>query len=103
MTSCARDVWIQMRSLASWHLRRRGLGWVLPDTVRPYKDYNGWFRTNLRPWVEGLLLDRRALDRGYFQPAFVRQLLAEHDAGANHAVRIGALLTIELWHRQFAD
>jgi len=103
LSFCARDVLVQVKSLLSWHLRRFGLGWLAAPERRPYKDYHGWFRTVLRPWVEGTLLQRRALDRGYFNPAFIRQLVAEHVGGANHGVRLGALLTLELWHRQFLD
>ena len=60
-------------------------------------------RTVLRPWVEDILLDRHTLGRGYFNPDYVRNLVAEHMAGANHARKLGVLLTLELWHRQFID
>jgi asparagine synthase (glutamine-hydrolysing) len=80
-----------------------GLGRLTAREGRPYKDYSRWFRTILRPWVEDTLLDHRTLERGYFRPDFIRRLVAEHAGGADHAVRIGALLTLELWHRQFAD
>jgi asparagine synthase (glutamine-hydrolysing) len=104
LSFCARDVAWQVRTLAGWHLRKRGLGWLAPrEGERPYKDYNRWFRTALRPWVEDLLLTPRTLDRGLVDPAFVRRLVDEHMAGANHAVKLGALLTFELWHRRFAD
>jgi hypothetical protein len=103
LASCARDVLIQVKGMISWHLEKRGLGRLAPGGQRPYKDYNNWFRNQLRPWVEDTLLNRRTLDRGYFKPEYVRRLLAEHAGGANHAVRLGALLTLELWHRQFVD
>jgi hypothetical protein len=103
LRACARDIVAQARALMSWHLRRRGLGWLAPRERRPYKAYDQWFRTVLRPWVEHLLLDRRTLERGYFKPEYVRQLVTAHMSGTNHAVRLGALLTIELWHRQFVD
>jgi asparagine synthase (glutamine-hydrolysing) len=70
---------------------------------RPYKDYDRWLRTLLKPWMEDTLLSRSSLERGYFRPESIRQLVADHCAGANHGVRIGALLTLELWHRQFLD
>jgi asparagine synthase (glutamine-hydrolysing) len=50
-----------------------------------------------------VLLEPRTLNRGYFRPDAIRRLLAEHASGTNHAVRLGALLTVELWHRQFVD
>jgi asparagine synthase (glutamine-hydrolysing) len=103
LTACARDLLVQGRQLADWHLRRCGLGWLASRGRRPYKDYDAWFRNGLRPWAERVLLDPRTLDRGYFEPAYVRGLVDEQAAGANHAVRIGALLTLELWHRQYVD
>ncbi len=77
--------------------------WVPVPQKRPYADYSGWMRTALRPWVEGILLDRHTLERGYFNPDYVRNLVAEHMACANHARRLGVLLTLELWHRLFLD
>lgn len=103
LRSCARDVIAQVRTLMAWHLRKYGLDHLASPPRRPYKDYDGWFRAGLRPWVEHLLLDRRTLDRGYFNPDYVRQLVTAHMNGANHAVRLGALLTLELWHRQVID
>lgn len=103
LRSCARDIVAQVRALMSWHLERYGLERLASPPRRPYKDYDQWFRTILRPWVEQILLDRRTLDRGYFKPDYVRGLVAAHMRGERHAVRVGALLTIELWHRQFVD
>ena len=68
-----------------------------------YADYDGWMRTVLRPWVVDTLLNARALERGHFNPGYVRNLVAEHMAGANHAYKLGGLLALELWHRLFLD
>jgi asparagine synthase (glutamine-hydrolysing) len=103
LTSCSRDIYIQARQLLAWHLRKHGLGWLAGRERQPYKDYDKWFRNGLRPWAEGVLLEPRTLNRGYFRPDSIRRLLAEHASGTNHAVRLGALLTVELWHRQFVD
>jgi len=101
--ACGRDVALRARQLVQWHLRKRGLGWLAGPQRRPYKDYNGWFRTVLKTWVEDTLLSQRALQRPYYNPDYVRSLVAEHMAGSNHAVKLGALLSLELWHRQFLD
>ncbi len=103
MMECTRDVLRRADYVLRWHLNSAGLKWISKQTRRPYKDYNLWFRTILRDWVEGILLSPLSLDRGYYNPEYIRRLLADHMAGANYAVRIGALLSIELWHRQFLD
>jgi asparagine synthase (glutamine-hydrolysing) len=101
---CLRDTFMRLNSQVRWRLRDAGLGWVPPaEQSRPYADYHTWFRTTLRSWVEDILLDRRTLERGYFDPAYIRNLVAGHMAGSNHATRLGALISLELWHRQFLD
>ena len=63
-----------------------------------------WLRSELRPWVEDLLLDPRSLARGYFDPQGVRRLLQEHlDARRITQVRIWNLAVLELWHRCLID
>jgi len=76
--------------------RRRKMGFGVP--------LDHWFRHELRPFVQDVLLDGRALDRGYFRPAAVRQLVDEHQQGrADHSAGLWALLVLELWQRQWVD
>ncbi len=103
MMTCAREVWLRNKQFIEWHLRHRGLHRLAGPISRPYKDYNGWFRRELRSMVESILLNPQALDRGYLKPEKMKNLLNEHMAGENHAVRIGALITLELAHQQLID
>lgn len=98
-----REIFTRSGNLLRWHLHKRGLSKHAGRVRRPYKDYTNWFRTVLRSWVEETLLNDHALQRGYFNPDTVRSMVNEHMNGANHTGRIGALLTIELWHKQFMD
>jgi asparagine synthase (glutamine-hydrolysing) len=100
---CFRDVCLRTQELARYWLHNRGLSWVQQSQPRPYADYGAWMRRELRPWVEATLLARQSLDRGYFAPTYIRNLVAEHMAGCDHSRRLGVLLTLELWHRQFID
>ncbi len=103
MVACLRGLKVRTGRLVRWHLYNRGIG-PNPDSLRkPYKDYNTWFRKVLRSWVEDTLLSQRHLQRGYYNPDAIRQVVADHMAGKNQTVRIGALMAIELWHRQFID
>jgi len=103
LVTCFRDLRIQAGNQLRWRLRAAGLKWIPERDYRPYADYDGWMRTVLRPWVEETLLNKRTLERGYFNPEYIHDLVAEHMAGANHARKLGVLLTLELWQRLFID
>jgi len=103
LVACARDSRLRISNQVRWRLHAAGLEWVPVPRRRPYADYNGWMRSVLRPWIEEMLLSEHSLERGYFNPAYIRNLVTEHMAGANHARKLGVLLTVELWHRSFLD
>jgi len=92
-----------------WILRRALRGLVPRETLgRPKMGFNlpldDWLRGELRAMAHDLLLGERSLRRGYFEPAFVRQLLDEHLAGRwNRYNEIWTLMILELWHREFVD
>ena len=63
-----------------------------------------WIRHELRDVVLTVLLERRSLQRGYFDERGIRQLLEEHFRGRrDHSGRIWRLLIFELWHRNFLE
>ena len=71
---------------------------------RPYLDYDHWMRNELRPFVEGILLDQRTFDRGYYNQEYVRQMLTSHMSGKeNLSSQLEIMLGFELWHRLFLD
>ena len=63
-----------------------------------------WFKRELSPFVNELLLSSRSLERGYFRPERVSQMIQEHQSNkVNHTRAIRALLAVELWQRTFID
>ena len=101
---CLQDVSLRAENFVRSQLHRRGLTFVRYPNRRKYQNYDLWFRTVLRDWTESILLDNRTLERGYFDPAYVRTLVTSHMNGSvNKAAQIGSLLSIELWHRQAVD
>jgi asparagine synthase (glutamine-hydrolysing) len=63
-----------------------------------------WFRGDLRDLPGDVLLDPRALDRGYFRPDAVRGLIDAHHAGrADNSLKLWSLLQLELWLRTYID
>ena len=77
-------------------LHRRKMGFGVPLDV--------WFRKDLKEMAYDLLLDKKCIDRGYFQKGAVQRLLDEHVSEQyDHSYRIWALLFLELWHTMFID
>lgn len=76
-------------------IKRKKTGFPVP--------YARWLRGDLRSYAHDVLLDSKALQRGYFRKASVEDLLVRFDAGEPVAKEVFSLLTLELWHEQFAD
>jgi asparagine synthase (glutamine-hydrolysing) len=71
-------------------LNRRKQGFGVPLGV--------WFRGNLRELFADTLLSSSSLQRGYFQPSFVRQIVNEHLAGRrDHTLRLWQLVVFDRW------
>ena len=65
---------------------------------------DAWFRGNLRELFADTLLSTRSLQRGYFQPAFIRGLIHEHvSARRDHTFRLWQLVVFERWLQQYVD
>ncbi len=61
-----------------------------------------WMKHELKELITSVLLDAETMQRGYFEPWGVRQLLDEHFRGRrDHSGRIWRLLMFELWHRNY--
>jgi len=103
ITPCFRDLGLRFQQQFRWTLKSKGIPWVDLHRPRPYVDYNNWMRNSLRPWVEGTLLNKHSLARGYFNPDSIKNLVSEHMAGADYASKLGVLLTLELWHKKYLD
>jgi asparagine synthase (glutamine-hydrolysing) len=77
-------------------LDKRKQGFSPPD--------RSWYRGPTMDHIRELVLSPRSLERGWFQPAYVRRVLDEHEAGrVNHRLLIWSLLCFEWWNRLFID
>jgi hypothetical protein len=93
--------WRQRLSLRWQVAMKRYLGY---ERYKHYVDVPAWLRGPLRPYVSGVLLEDRTLDRGLFNADSVRDAVARLDAaGANWATRLLLLVFVELGQRLFAD
>jgi asparagine synthase (glutamine-hydrolysing) len=76
-------------------LSRKKMGFPVPVGT--------WFRGPYRNVVDEYVLSERAASRGIFAPAYVRELVARHQAGENHTERLWSLVNVEIWLRRFMD
>jgi len=77
-------------------IKRKKAGFAVP--------IRDWFRGELKSLVRQVLLDKRSIDRNYFNEDYIKKLLFRHQKGSNdYSYHIWALLNLELWHRMFMD
>ncbi len=76
-------------------LERKKAGFPVP--------YEGWMRSELKDWVHDVILDRRAVNRGYFKRRTLEALLDENQKHHTWPKEVFSLLALELWHRSFVD
>jgi asparagine synthase (glutamine-hydrolysing) len=91
-----------------WILRQAMQGRLPPQILtRPKMGFpvpvGSWLRGHWRPLLSEYLTGSRVRDRGFFEASAVERLVGEHVRGVNHAERLWALLTFEIWARIFLD
>ena len=100
---------MKLRGTTTKHILREAMKGVLPDEILTRKKMGfpvpigTWFRGQFKHVVDDYVLSERALSRGHFDAAYVRNLVARHQAGENHAERLWALVNFEIWQRRFFD
>jgi asparagine synthase (glutamine-hydrolysing) len=100
----------KLDGISGKHLLKKTLHRVLPETIlgRPKRGFAvplaRWFREELRDLPADILLDPRALGRGYFRRSEIEDLILEHRRKtADHSQRLWALLQLEMWHREVLE
>ncbi len=92
------------------YILKKALRGLIPDDIlfRPKMGFGipieAWFRDDLAGYAESVLLSPRAASRGIFRPEAVKALLRRHQTTkVNFGHRLWALLTLELWFREYFD
>ncbi|MBN1217554.1 MAG: hypothetical protein JXM69_01385 [Anaerolineae bacterium] len=78
---------------------------ILPERYTLYADYENYLRGELRTWAENILFDSRTIERGIFNPAFLRTLMNRHLSGLEEWTigKIAPVITYEMMLRRFYD
>jgi asparagine synthase (glutamine-hydrolysing) len=89
---------------------KKALEGLLPDSIIYRKKmgfpvpWEQWLRESLLARVEAMLLEERALDRGWISAEGVRSIVAEHRSGRTNLSRqLWTLWGLETWARVFLD
>jgi asparagine synthase (glutamine-hydrolysing) len=91
------------------YIFKKALRGILPSTTLTRKKVgfglpvDDWFRGELADFSRDTLLSKTATSRHLFEKKTIEQILNEHQSGINHGIRIWALLTLELWFREYFD
>ena len=101
---------LKLRRTTRKYIFKRSMEGVLPKDViwRPKAGFGApvrsWLSGDLKSMVDDLLSPATVASRGHFDPDEVQRLIAANESGQeDNALRIWALLTLELWQRQFID
>lgn len=81
---------------------------LLPETIvrKPKMGFGppdaSWYRNQLRPFVEGRLLEGHFRENGVLRPAFVQEQVATHmDGSRNNLPFLWSALSLQSWTAQF--
>jgi asparagine synthase (glutamine-hydrolysing) len=91
-----------------WILREAMKG-ILPEEIlnRPKMGFpvpmESWLKNEFNSFVNEYVLSERVLNRGIFNPDFVRELTAKHNKGEDHANQLFRLINFEMWYRIFIE
>jgi asparagine synthase (glutamine-hydrolysing) len=105
----AMPVQMKLRGWTTKYVLREAMKSILPKEILTRKKMGfpvpvgAWFRGRFRPILDEYVLGARARQRGIFNEQYVRELVARHEAGENHAERLWMLVNFEIWQRRFFD
>jgi asparagine synthase (glutamine-hydrolysing) len=107
--AAALPVRMKLRGWTTKYVLRQAMNGVLPQEILTRKKMGfpvpigAWFRGQLGAVIDEYVLSPRARARGLFNPNYVRELVARHKAGEDHAERLWMLVNLEIWQRRFFD
>jgi asparagine synthase (glutamine-hydrolysing) len=101
---------LKLHRLTRKYVFKRSMEGILPREViwRPKAGFGapirGWLVNELKPMIDDVLSPETVAARGLFDPGEVKRLVtATADGTEDNALRLWALLTLELWHQAFVD
>jgi asparagine synthase (glutamine-hydrolysing) len=100
---------LMLRGLRKKYLLKRAMAHRLPSQIlnRKKGGFNvpvpAWLRGDLSDYVRDVLSEKRLREQGFFNPAYVQQMVRDHaDLKADYSRNLWGLLIFALWHERFA-
>ncbi len=101
---------LKLKGDVTKYIFKKSLEGLVPKEIL-YREKQGfgvpigeWINSQLKEKIHDTLIEKRTLERGYFEPKYIELLLHEHSTGRrDHAHPLWVLWMLELWHRQFVD
>jgi asparagine synthase (glutamine-hydrolysing) len=97
---------VKIRDWQTKALLKRAVTGLIPDSIihRPKQGFSApvaeWFRNQLADEVKTALLEGQMMKEGYFNTAYVQELIGAHQRGLdNCAVKLWNLYNLEMWYR----
>ncbi len=101
---------LKLRGWTTKYILRQSMKGILPETILKRRKMGfpvpvgAWFRGQFKWVIDDYVLSERATARGFFERAYLKQLVSEHQSGTqDHAQRLWSLVNLEMWLRQFVD
>ncbi len=92
------------------YIFRQAMRGIVPDEILDRKKQGfsppdqSWYRGPTMGYIQEVLLNPKALSRGFLNQDYIRRIVEEHTQGKiNHRLLIWSLLSFEWWNRVFLD
>jgi asparagine synthase (glutamine-hydrolysing) len=99
---------MKLRGFQRKYLHKKAMEKWLPSKVvyRKKKGFanpiDAWLRAQMQRFIGDCLLSENAAVNRYFDRAYIKRLVSDHEAGRQNYLRhIYLLISFELWHQQF--
>lgn len=101
---------LKLKGLETKYIFKKAMEGIVPHEIL-YREKQGfgvpigdWINAQLKDRIHETLLEKRTLERGYFDEKYIQILLNEHAASRrDHSHSLWILWMLELWHRKFVD
>lgn len=101
---------LKIKGLTTKYIFKKALSGILPSQIIHRRKHGfgvplaEWFRADLKPLLEEVLLGERLKRREFFNTDYIRLLIEEHQKGLqDYSQHLWALLIFELWCQEYLD